>query len=189
MRLLFWCNFMEKSKDKKISLEIIRFLITGVICALLDFATMYLVTILMKNGGANDTLINVISTLAGFIVGVIANYILSTLWVFKNVKDKNKSKTPMFIFLFVVLSAGAWALSYGTWELCFLACKSWWQVNINEIKFSFAALATLEFWLFAVSFGMKTLVGMIWNYLTRKFILYKAPKEDEELEKVDEEHE
>ena len=171
---------MEKTnKDKKISLEIIRFVITGIICALLDFATMYVTTVLLKKTAMNDTLIVALSTLAGFIVGVIANYILSTLWVFKNVKDKNKAKTPLFIVLFVILSAVGWGLSFGTMELCRIACNAWWQVDINSIKLEFKAITTLGFWLYAISFGIKTLVGMVWNYLTRKFILYRAPKEEE----------
>ena len=171
----------KNTKNKKISLEIIRFVITGIICALLDFATMYVTTVLLKKTAMNDTLIVALSTLAGFIIGVIANYILSTLWVFKNVKDKNKAKTPLFIILFVILSAVGWGLSFGTMELCRIACNAWWQIDINSIKLEFKAIATLGFWLYAISFGIKTLIGMVWNYLTRKFILYRAPKEDASL--------
>ena len=82
---------MKKTeKNKKISLEIIRFAITGAVCALLDFLTSYLVTVLLKNSGLNDTLIVALSTLAGFIVGVITNYLLSTICVFKNVREGTK---------------------------------------------------------------------------------------------------
>ena len=178
------------NKDKKISLEIVRFVITGVICALLDFATSYIVTVILKKTNMNDTLIVALSTLIGFTISVIANYLLSTLWVFRNVKDKNKAKTPLFIILFVILSACGWGLSFGTMELCRVVCNAWWQVDINSVKLEFAAITTSVFWLFGVSFILKTLVGMVWNYLTRKFILYKAPKEDnieEETENKNEE--
>lgn len=179
---------MEKNnKDKKISLEIIRFVITGLICALLDFATSYIVTVLLKKTDMNDTLIVALSTLIGFTISVIANYLLSTLWVFKNVKDKNKAKKPLFIVVFIVLSAIGWGLSFGTMELCRLACNAWFKVDINSVKLEFAALGTAVFWLFGVSFVLKTLVGMVWNYLTRKFILYKAPKEEKTNEPIEEE--
>ena len=168
-----------ENKDKKISLEIIRFVITGVICALLDFATSYIVTVILKKTNMNDTAIVAISTLIGFTISVIANYILSTLWVFKNVKDKNNAKKPLFIVLFIILSACGWGLSFGTMELCRLACNAWWQIDINSIKLEFKAITTAGFWMFGVSFILKTFVGMVWNYLTRKFILYKAPKEEE----------
>ena len=170
---------MEKTeKNKKISLEIIRFVITGAVCALLDFLTSYLVTVLLKNSGLHDTLIVALSTLAGFIVGVITNYILSTIWVFKNVREGTKSKSFLFIFLFVLLSIGGWALSFGTMELCRIIIQNQSGININEVQIAFSAITTADFWLFAVSFALKTLVGMVWNYLTRKFILYKAPKEE-----------
>jgi hypothetical protein len=36
--------------------------------------------------------------------------------------------------------------------------------------------------MFVLSFGLKTLLGMIWNYLTRKFILYKSPEQGDSNE-------
>ena len=169
---------MSENKDKKISLEIIRFAITGVVSAAIDFITCYIVTVLLKKTSMNDTLIVAISTLIGFIVSVIVNYILSTVWVFKNVKDKSKAKTPLFIVLFIILSALGWGISFGTMELCRIACNAWWSVDINAVELKFSAITTLDLWLYAIAFVLKTLLGMIWNYLTRKFILYKAPKEE-----------
>ena len=61
--------------------ELIRFLITGLVCAIADFLTMSLFMMLLKNLPAIWQ--SAISLLAGFIVGVILNYILSTYWVFK----------------------------------------------------------------------------------------------------------
>ena len=84
-------------EDKKLSKEIIRFLITGCICALLDFLVCYLVNALFKNIITIEPILVALYTLCGFIVGVLANYLLSNLWVFKNVEDKSKQKTPKFI--------------------------------------------------------------------------------------------
>ena len=33
------------------------------------------------------------------------------------------------------------------------------------------------FWAYAISFVMKTFVGLVFNYFTRKFILYKEEKQ------------
>lgn len=171
---------MEKTeKNKKLSGELIRFVITGIICSLLDFLVSYGVTVILKAGSLNDTLIVAISTLAGFTIGVIANYLLSTFWVFKNVREGTKSKSPLFIFLFVILSIGGWLVSFGTMELCRVIIQHTNGININEVEISFKAITTAGFWLFGVSFVLKTLVGMVWNYLTRKFILYKAPKKED----------
>ncbi len=176
-------------KDKKTSLELIRFVITGCACAALDLLVCFLVKEALF-ALTIDWLKTAIYTLCGFIAGVILNYIMSTFWVFKNVEDKNKSKTKLFIFLFVVLSAVGWVLSWGTMELCTFAFIAWWNIDIGESLFaggiSFTLLSSLGFWLFVVAFILKTFIGMVWNYLTRKFILYKAPKENKEENQVEE---
>jgi len=171
---------MENSKDKKISLELLRFLVTGIVCALLDFLICKL--LLAACGGLPSWAANVISTICGFIVGVTVNYLLSTYWVFKNVRDKNASKKPLFIVFFVLLSAVGLALSIGTMLLCEYCCKTWWNIDITKVDlkqlFSFQFWSDPVFWAYFVSFCIRTLVGLIWNYFTRKYILYKAPKED-----------
>lgn len=178
-------NNTVKEKDKKLSREIIRFAVTGVVCAILDFLTSYLVMGLVQ-GLENQVLVVMIYTIAGFLVGVTANYFLSTFFVFKNVKDKKSSKTPLFIVIFVLLSIVGWGISYVT----MLGCTELFKVaaNIDISAFSISEIfniqtwATGAFWLFVLSFGLKTLLGMIWNYLSRKFFLYKAPKEGENNE-------
>ena len=169
-------------EDKKLSKEIIRFLITGCICALLDFLVCYLVNALFKNIITVEPILVALYTLCGFIVGVIANYLLSNLWVFKNVEDKSKQKTPKFIISFVLLSAVGWGISFLTMYLCTIIVNNCFSININNFSltsiFDFKTWASLAFWLFVLAFVLKTFFGMIWNYLSRKFILYKAPKEN-----------
>jgi hypothetical protein len=54
-------------------------------------------------------------------------------------------------------------------------------VNITEVQISYVLKFTfwgdLVFWMFAVAFVLKTLVGLVWNYFTRKYILYKRKPE------------
>ena len=164
--------------------ELIKFLITGVVCAIADFLTTSL--FLKICNGLPATAQSAISLLAGFIVGVTLNYILSTYWVFKGKQDKNVTKSTKFIVLFVIFSAIAYGLSYGTYELCRVISLNAWSVNINEaniqyiLKFTFWGDAL--FWLFFLAFFLKTLVGLIWNYFTRKYILYKRKPDNQEAE-------
>ena len=164
--------------------ELIKFLITGVVCAIADFLTTSL--FLKICNGLPVTAQSAISLLAGFIVGVTLNYILSTYWVFKGKQDKSVTKSTKFIVLFVIFSAIAYGLSYGTYELCRLIAWNAWNVNINDaniqyiLKFTFWGDAL--FWLFFLAFFLKTLVGLIWNYFTRKYILYKRKPEPEQVE-------
>ena len=168
------------------SWELIKFLITGVVCAIADFLTTSL--FLKICIGLPSTAQSAIALLAGFIVGVTLNYILSTYWVFKGKQDKSVTKSTKFIVLFVIFSAIAYGLSYGTYELCRIISFNAWQININDsniqyiLKFTFWGDAL--FWLFFLAFFLKTLVGLIWNYFTRKYILYKRKPQKEQQEEI-----
>ena len=166
--------------------ELIKFLITGVVCAIADFLTtsLFLKIFEFLKEKNLDWLQSAIALLAGFIVGVTLNYILSTFWVFKGKQDRNVTKSTKFIVLFVVFSAIAYGLSYGTYELCRLIFNSAWSININEATISYILQFTFWgdalFWLYFLAFFLKTLVGLIWNYFTRKYILYKRKEPKEE---------
>ena len=162
--------------------ELVKFLITGVVCALADFLTTSL--FLKICSGLPTTAQSAISLLAGFLIGVTLNYILSTYWVFKGKQDKSVTKSTKFIVLFVVFSAVAYGLSYGTYELSRIIIAKAASININDaniqyiLKFQFWGDAL--FWLFFLAFFLKTLVGLIWNYFTRKYILYKRKDQTEQ---------
>lgn len=173
--------------DKKTSLkwELIRFAITGVICALFDYLVCQLVIMGFNLAKADAILTTIISTGAGFIIGVILNYILSTYWVYQNVDKDQNTKSPLFITKFVILSIGGLLVSVGVMLLCNLVCESSMNINIVDVSlmelmsdYGINFLAQGIFWAYFVSFCLKTLAGLIFNYITRKLILYKAPKEE-----------
>lgn len=167
--------------------ELVKFLITGVVCAAADFLTTAL--FLKICNGLPTALQSALSLLAGFIVGVILNYILSTYWVFRGKQDSSVTKSSRFIILFVLFSAIAYGLSYGTYEVCRIVMQNTAHVNINDANINYILQFTFWgdalFWLFALAFLLKTLVGLIWNYLTRKYILYKRkePVDENPIEK------
>lgn len=179
---------MHTKIDKKKSLifELIRFAITGVVCALFDYLICQLV-ILLFNASADKWVITVVSTTCGFIIGVILNYILSTYWVYQNVDKSQNTKSPLFITKFVILSIGGLLVSVGVMLLCNLICESAFSLNIVDVSImqligehGFLFLAQGIFWAYFISFCFKTLAGLIFNYITRKLFLYKAPKATEE---------
>lgn len=166
---------MENSKKAADRRELVRFLITGLICAIVDFLTTSLFLMILQK--TPKLCQESLSLLAGFIVGVILNYILSTYWVFKGKQDEKVTKSAIFIILFVIFSAVAYGLSFGTYVLFRVIFQNTAKVDIDEcgidyvLKFRF--WGDLKFWLFGVAFIMKTFVGLVWNYFTRKYILYK----------------
>ena len=180
---------MAVDKKKSRGLEILRFLVTGIVCALIDFVVSYFVLAGLVKTGMDNGWANALSIAVGFLVSVIINYLLSTFWVFQNVKDEKASKKPLFIVVFILLSAGAMFLSIGTMELCAYIWLNAGNVDIiskaDEIIgeiFSFTFWGDIQFWAYFISFVIKTFVGLVWNYLTRKFILYREPKQQEQIE-------
>lgn len=160
-------------------LELVKFLITGIAAAAVDALTVFLCHQLFAF--LPDLASEAISIFLGFLVSVILNYILSTYWVFKGKQDESVTKSKRFVILFVIFSAIAFGLSFGTYWLCKVIFESTMGVNITEVQISYVLKFTfwgdLVFWMFAVAFVLKTLVGLVWNYFTRKYILYKRKPE------------
>lgn len=176
---------MKTDKKKSLLWELIRFAITGIVCALFDYLVCQLVILAFNQSLSDPILVTIISTGAGFIIGVILNYILSTYWVYQNVDKKQNTKSILFIIQFILLSVGGLIVSVGTMLLCDLVCQSSFGFSIVDIsimglisEFGINFLAQGIFWAYFISFCLKTLVGLIFNYITRKLILYKAPKEE-----------
>ena len=174
---------MEKvDKSKSRWWELFRFLVCGIAAALADYLSAQLIVLIM--GGINEVVVTIISTMIGFIVGVIVNYLISTYWVYQNVDKNIQTKSKRFITLFVILSFVAMLLSIGTMLLCDLVVTK--GMNLDSIvhlsivsliiENGIGFLAVINFWTYFVSFCLKTLVGLVWNYFTRKYLLYKEPK-------------
>ena len=176
--------------DKKTNrgIELVRFLICGLAAALTDYLVAQLFVLLLHNVLSNIWT-TVISTAVGFIFGVAVNYLISTFWVYQNVDKDIKTKSKRFILWFVLLSLCALLLSIGAMLLCNLIVVSSFGEEFNIVNLSLMEmiedhgigfLAQGIFWAYFVSFVIKTLVGLVFNYFTRKYILYKEPKQKEE---------
>lgn len=155
-------NIIKKLWDSPLTWEIVRFVIVGGIATVVDFLTMSLVLYGMQPaiypdflsiflGGTEEpsTLATVLGTACGFLVGLLFNYILSVLFVYK---EKGKSKTVGGFLLFAVLSAGGLAIHVLGMYLGFDL------LHINE-------------WIVKI---VLTAVVLVYNYLTRKIFIFKS---------------
>lgn len=176
--------------DKKTNrgYELIRFLICGVAAALTDYLFSQLMVLAIHNS-LSRIWVTIISTAVGFIFGVAVNYLISTFWVYQNVDKNIKTKSTRFITWFVILSLAAMLLSIGAMLLCNLVIISSWGEQYNIVDLSVMEIIKENginflkipvFWAYFVSFCIKTLVGLVFNYFTRKYILYKEPKAEVE---------
>lgn len=162
--------------------ELFRFLVCGIAAALSDYLAAQLIVLAMKN--VNEIAVTIVSTMVGFIIGVIVNYFISTYWVYQNVDKDVETKSKKFITWFVILSFIAMMLSIGTMLICDVIVVYSMHMDsivhtsiislIKENGIGFLGVA--NFWTYFVSFVLKTLVGLVWNYFTRKYFLYKEPK-------------
>lgn len=146
---LFCENFIE---NKGLFYEVFRFCLVGLVAAIGD----YLFTTLVRFSFVNlkDTwYATVVAVTVGFLVGVTINYFLSVFMVYKNTKS-NFSKTKKGVVIFVLLSAVGLFIGYATELLLY-----------NDKVYKLEPYIAV--------FLIRTVVVMVYNYLSRKFILFR----------------
>ncbi len=142
-------------KDKKTIFELLRYLVVGAIAALVDLGVLALFTELIFSGDKGALALSV-STAAGFIAGLVCNYLLSMLFVFVNAeqKEKNKKKARTFSIFALVGVIG---------------------LLLTELLMHLGMLIFPEegYWYLLLSCFVKGVV-MLWNYVGRKIFVYKG---------------
>ena len=146
--------------------EILRFVIVGGIATVVDFFVMGVVLYIFDPslyphfynvfiGGEEPALVaKLVGTGVGFIFGLIANYVLSVIFVFN---EKGKSKTVGGFILFAVFSAiGLLIHEFGMYLISDL-------LSVNE-------------WITKI---ILTFVVLVYNYISRKIFIFKKEKTDE----------
>jgi putative flippase GtrA len=143
--------FYDYISDKRIFYEIIRFCLVGVIAAIFDFATCYLFEFYVLKSLTNEALKEFIYVTAGFIVGVTINYLCSVYMVFKATTSKDTSRTALGRFMFVFLAAIGLLIGYGI---------NYLLINLGHVGF-------------VLTFIIRTLIVLVWNYFSRKYLIFK----------------
>lgn len=128
-------NFTDKERIE----EVIRFLIVGGGCFLLEYILLYVLTEYMHIG-------YLVSSAIAFTVSLLVNYILCLLVVF-NVKHQSSLE----IGLFIITSLIGLILNQGV---------MWFLVEIIAWWYMFAKV---------IASG----IVMIWNYITKRYILIR----------------
>lgn len=158
--LILLDKYKEFSKQHKTISEIIRFVICGGIATIVDMFTMGVVMYIMQpsiyesfvnvfiNTPTPSTMATIIGTGVGFIVGLLANYIMSILFVFN---EKGKSKSTKGFIIFTILSA----IGLG--------------INLAGMYIGFDLLGWNQ-WLVKV---IVTIIVLIYNYISKRLLLFK----------------
>lgn len=180
----------KNSRDTSILWELIRFAVIGVYGTLIDLAVEGWVTSLFAGlhiGVTNHVLVFLVQfliSLVGFIVATPATWSLSAIWGFRNMRSDDEARAKSLkgtlqftMWSFFALLGGAVIQFIG-----YMTCVEWsgWGIDIlNDFEFSkiFSGAGTPVFWAWITVFVIRTAFTMVFNYLTRKFILYRAPAE------------
>jgi len=146
--------------DKKLVQEIFRYLLVGGAATVFD----YLAFAIFRYVILERTLMNLfISTAIGFAFGLTFNYIFSIIFVFKNVEDPNKGKKVSSFILFALIGLiGLGLTEFGMW--------------ISDITRFFVGdnIYRIPEMLMKV---VMTGIVLSWNYIARKLLIFKAPKQ------------
>ncbi len=170
-------KFKDFINQKSLFGEIMRFLLVGGISTIVDFITMGVVLYIAAPNNY-DNFINVFfgrnedptsfaalfGTGLGFVFGVIINYTLSVLFVFNESGD---TRTIKGFLRFAVLSlAGLMLHEIGMWGLHVKLYVNEWVVKV-----------------------VMTIIVTGYNFITRRFILFKESSKNSEEQKKPAEHE
>lgn len=154
--LIYKLYFENRSQSNFILWEIFRFAIVGLVAAVFDFLACYLVQFILFKGN-QQTFVTIVATACGFIIGVVINYLMSTYMVYKASKS-GFSKSLKGIVLFVVLSAVGLAIG----------------MLIQAFLYDYLFLKKeIKLFSYPVDFVIRTLVVMVYNYISRKLIIYR----------------
>ena len=148
-----------KQTKKQLFFEIFRFLLVGGLSTILDYITAYLLTILLQGYWFNAAVSNTI----GHVVGLLVNYFLSVLFVYKQVKNKEETKTFKSFMLFVLVDVIGLV---ATIAVMYVQESYLPVVNIDIFNHQFNIV-----WLICKC--LMTLVCLIWNYIGRKKFIFK----------------
>lgn len=170
---------MKNSIHDKTSIfwEVVRFLVVGGVATLFDLGTKTLVAYCLPEGSLASWFHFGFPIVCGFIVGVLVNYALSVVWVFKNVDPNKNVRSQGNFWLFVGLGFGGLLLGLGIFYLSRYLIMLWSNNAIDiDIGKSNISLTSPVFWTYFAVFCFQTLVVLVYNYFTRKAFIFKKPE-------------
>ncbi|MCQ2795358.1 MAG: hypothetical protein MJ214_04060 [Bacilli bacterium] len=172
--------------------EIIRFIVTGVLSAIVDFIFSFLASFISQKAGipGNSVWCTVIGTIIGFLASIGVGYPLSVKWVYQDA-DKNKisKHKKTHLLFFTLLSAAGLMIGIGIMSIFKVSLNSGLGINIDTwmnvsipTDYNFwqkigawisGVLTNIAFWYFALAFVVKSLFVLTFNYYTRKKFLFR----------------
>ncbi len=146
---------MERKKGR--TAEVIRFALTGGVCFLVELGVL----ILLKGRFGVDTLI---ATPIAFLVSVILNYMLCVVWVFEGAENRGTGAKAGFLITSLI--------GLGLNELLMLI----FRLTLGEDTV-ILELGGRVINMYVLNKCLATLIVMIWNYFSKRAVLYRKAKQ------------
>lgn len=140
----------KENLDKYIKLfwEFFRYAIVGGIAFLADWGTLFLTKEFVFKGDTTPELFA--ATAAGFIIGLVINYILSLVFVFRSSDNQNSGKSVKAFIIFAVIGL----IGLGLTELGMYA-------GVYLLK-----------WHYLITKIIVAGIVLVWNYCGRKIFVF-----------------
>ena len=180
----------KEALDKNLLYEIVRFVIIGAYSTLIDFAIEGWITSMVAPrisgwSAIPSFFVIFLISVVGFIVSTPANWSLTAIWGFRNVEKEAEKKARSWkgALWFLFYSALGLLLGAVIHFFAYMICLEWSPLHINILGgFNFQSMFVEGhmdvFWAWLIVMVIRTSFTLVFNYLTRKFILFKAPKEE-----------
>ena len=133
--------------------EAVRFVVTGGLCFLVEFAFL----VLFRDTVGLDTLV---AAALAFLISVALNYLLCVKWVFGSAGAQKSAAQAGFLLTSVM----GLLLNEG---LMWLFRRLFGEDSVVLTVFGFTVT------MYMVNKALATLIVMIWNYITKRWILRK----------------
>ena len=99
------------SKNKKLILEFLRYAVVGGISAVIDMGVNFAMLFYILGGTKDDKGLVAVSVASGFAVGLLVNFILSNIFVFKDEAQREKGKTLSAFFIYALVGVIGFVLT------------------------------------------------------------------------------
>ena len=140
----------EEKRRKLINLfrEFFRYALVGGVSFLVDWGTLFLLREFVLTGDSFRELF--VSTAAGFVTGLVTNYILSLVFVFRRSENRGNGKTVFGFVIFAVIGI----IGLGLTELIMYLGTEILHISYMIVKIAAAAIV------------------LVWNYAGRKLLIF-----------------
>ncbi len=135
--------------------EFLRYVVVGGVAALVDMGVNYAVLYFILGATKDDKWQVAAAVTAGFVIGLIVNFALSNIFVFRKAEQQRDGKTVKAFVIYAVVGVIGYFLTVG------LTLIGTYFIGESGI------------WYLLLTCAVKGIV-LVWNYIGRKIFVYRG---------------